>query len=268
MEHRCPSRRLLATLGDEPAAWVGHSFGGRLAFELAARRPAVVQRLVLLDPAMHLPAEVALFAAERERRDRSYESFESAIEQRYEESQLHHAPRELLEAELHDHLAESDDGRWRYRYCQSAVIAAYSEMAKTPPSFTDVDLPTLVVLGARSYLPYDHLLDAHRAALGGLLHVDRVPGGHTVLWDALDETVDVIHGFLSDDALDARATPVGQRRPLEPPLPRSSSGERYPSQYSSAIASASSRIAMPSSASSRVIVSGGTTMITFQCVIR
>ena len=37
---------------------------------------------------------------------------------------------------------------------------------------------------------------------------------------------------------------------------------------SSAIASVSSRIASPSSTSSRVIVSGGTTMITFQCVMR
>jgi hypothetical protein len=38
--------------------------------------------------------------------------------------------------------------------------------------------------------------------------------------------------------------------------------------YSSAIDSASSRMPMPSSISSRVIVSGGQTMITFQCVIR
>ena len=189
---------VLATLGDEPAAWVGHSFGGRLAFELAARRPALVERLVLLDPALHLPAEVALFAAERERRDRSYESFESAIEQRYEESQLHDAPRELLVAELRDHLAESDGGRWRYRYCQSAVIAAYAEMAKAPPPFADVDVPTLVVLGERSYLPYDAFLDAHRAALADRLAVERVPGGHTVFWDALEETVRTIERFLGE----------------------------------------------------------------------
>ena len=38
--------------------------------------------------------------------------------------------------------------------------------------------------------------------------------------------------------------------------------------YSSAIESASSRMPMPSSISSRVIVNGGATMITFQCVIR
>ena len=44
--------------------------------------------------------------------------------------------------------------------------------------------------------------------------------------------------------------------------------QRYESACSSAIASTSSRIAIPSSTSSRVIVSGGTTMITFQCVIR
>ena len=43
---------------------------------------------------------------------------------------------------------------------------------------------------------------------------------------------------------------------------------RCQAAYSSAIASASSRIPIPSSISSRVIVSGGHTMITFQCVMR
>jgi pimeloyl-ACP methyl ester carboxylesterase len=70
-------------------------------------------------------------------------------------------------------------------------------MATKPPSFEAVRVPTLLVLGERSYLPYDHLLDAHRGALGELLEVVTVPGGHTVLWDALDETVDAISGFLA-----------------------------------------------------------------------
>ena len=38
--------------------------------------------------------------------------------------------------------------------------------------------------------------------------------------------------------------------------------------YSSATASASSRMEIPSSSSSRVMVSGGQTITTFQCVIR
>ena len=49
-------------------------------------------------------------------------------------------------------------------------------------------IPTLLVLGDTSYLPYDDLLGAHQEALGDLLEVAVIPAGHTVLWDALDET--------------------------------------------------------------------------------
>jgi lipase len=175
---------------------VGHSFGGRLAYELAARAPKLVPRLVLLDPALLLLPHVALFAAENARQDRSYVSFAEGVERRYEESRLQEAPRELLEKELAGHLVLHDDGRYRYRYCQSAVVAAYGEMASSAPAFERVRLPTLIVLGERSYLPYDHLLDAHRQALGDLLDVVVVQGGHTVLWDAFDETASAVAAFL------------------------------------------------------------------------
>jgi lipase len=187
---------VLASVGAEPGTWLGHSFGGRLAFEIAAREPAAVERLVLLDPAILLDPGVALFAAENARRERAYASFDDAIERRYEESQLHGAPQDLLEAELADHLVPSDDGLWRYRYSQAAVVAAYGEMASAPPAFEQVRVPTLLVLGEVSYLPYDHLLDEHVAALGELLRVIRVRGGHTVLWDALDETAEAVAAFL------------------------------------------------------------------------
>jgi lipase len=180
----------------EARTWLGHSFGARIAFEHAARHPGALERLVLLDPAILLPPHVALWAAENARRERVYASFEAAIDRRYEESQLHDAPRSLVEAELRDHMVEDGDG-WRYRYTQACVVTAYSEMATEPPPFVDVRVPTLLVLGADSYLPYDHLLGAHRDALGDLLEVVTVPGGHTVLWDALDETADAITGFLA-----------------------------------------------------------------------
>lgn len=188
---------IVETVGAKPAALVGHSFGGRLAFELAARAPKPAPKLVLLDPAILLPGHVALAAAENARIDKSYVSFDELIERRYEESQLHHAPRELLEEELASHIVVDDDGRYRYRYCQSAVVAAYGEMASQPPRFEDVRVPTLLVLGERSYLPYDHLLDAHRAALGDILEVVVVPGGHSVLWDALEETTEAVARFLT-----------------------------------------------------------------------
>jgi lipase len=188
---------IVSTLGTEPALLVGHSFGGRLAFEIAARAPKLVPRLVLLDPAIRLLPHVALFAAENARKERSYVSFEEGVELRFAESQLHRAPRELVAEELRTHLVVSPDGLYRYRYSQSAVVAAYGEMASEPPPFEHVRVPTLLVLGEQSYLPYDHLLDAHREALGELLEVVTVPGGHTVLWDALEETAAAVAEFLS-----------------------------------------------------------------------
>jgi len=77
------------------------------------------------------------------------------------------------------------------------VIAAYGEMASIPPPFDGVRIPTLLVRGEDSYVTYDHLIDAHRAALGPLLQEVTVPGGHTVQWDALEETATAISFFLS-----------------------------------------------------------------------
>lgn len=188
---------IVETVGTDPATLVGHSFGGRLALELATRAPQLVSKLVLLDPAIRLPPGVALFAGENARKDRSYISFEDGIEQRYVESQLQDAPRDLVEQELRTHLVPDDEGLYRYRYSQAAVVAAYGEMASEPPSFERVGIPTLLVLGEQSYLPYDHLLDAHRAALGDLLEVVVVPGGHTVLWDAFEETAAAVSAFLA-----------------------------------------------------------------------
>jgi len=187
---------VVGTAGTEPAMLVGHSFGGRIALEIAARASKLVPRLVLLDPAIFLPPGIALAAAENARKDRCYVSFDEGIERRYDESQLWSAPRELVEQELAGHLVPTDDG-YRYRYSQAAVVAAYGEMATEPPRFELLRIPTLLVLGERSYLPYDHLLDAHRTALGELLEVVVVSGGHTVLWDSFDETAAAIAAFVA-----------------------------------------------------------------------
>jgi lipase len=184
------------TIGNQPACLLGHSFGGRLAFELAAGAPELVQKLVLLDPAILLPGHVALAAAENARLEQVFVSFEELVDRRFDESQLHFAVRELVMEDLAPHVETGDDGRLRYRYCQSAVVAAYGEMASRPPAFEDVRVPTLLVLGEQSYLPYDHLLDAHRAALGDLLEVAVVPGGHSILWDAFEVTAETVLDFL------------------------------------------------------------------------
>ena len=88
-----------------------------------------------------------------------------------------------------------DDGRLRYRYCKSAVVTAWSVMASAPPPPARV--PTLLLLGAESWLTLDEQAEAYRVALGDLLEVVSVPGGHTVYWDALDETAAALEAFLA-----------------------------------------------------------------------
>jgi pimeloyl-ACP methyl ester carboxylesterase len=60
-----------------------------------------------------------------------------------------------------------------------------------------VRLPTLLVLGRRTWLVLDDQLDAYRAALGDLLELVYVPGGHTVFWDAFEDTAGAVQAFLS-----------------------------------------------------------------------
>jgi lipase len=184
----------LDRLGVEPVAWIGHSFGGRLVIEATAR--GGVARAVLLDPAIWIPPPIALERAEGARLDESFASVAEAIDRRVAASTLHHTPTELLEEEMGEHLVRSDDGRFRYRYCTSAVVAAFGEMARPAPPFESLRVPTLLVRGIRSETVPDVFVEVYRDGLGSLFDVVDVPGGHTVFWDAFTETADAIEQFL------------------------------------------------------------------------
>jgi lipase len=189
---------VLATVGDASATWIGHSLGGRLALEIALTRPRLVERLVLLDPAIVSGRGGVLLAfAEDARRRRTYPSFDAVVDQRFEESLLTRAPRALVEQELRGHVTEGDDGSWEYRYVQAAVVTSFAELAAEPPPLEQLDVPTLVVYGTESYVPIAELVPPLTATLGDRLVVTPVPGGHTVLWDALPETAAAVTGFLS-----------------------------------------------------------------------
>jgi len=133
--------------------------------------------------------------AELERRDLSFAAVEEAVQARYDSGRVLLAPRELLREDEDAHLEPGPDGRLRYRYCKSAVITAWSEMASPPPEPAQV--PTLIVLGADSWLVVDEQVDAYRSALGDSVQVVTVPGGHTVMWDALAETSEALDAFLT-----------------------------------------------------------------------
>ena len=187
---------LLETFG-EPAIWIAHSFGGRLLVEVAAREPGLVERAVLLDPALWVPPDIANLLAAEELYEKSFESAEEAIERRPGTSGLVHTPREFLEEEMREHLVEGADGRFRYRYSTEAVASAYHELARRPPSFESLRVPTLLVVPVLGKLVSAADVELCRAALGDRLEVVVVPGGHIVLWDAYEETAAAVERFLA-----------------------------------------------------------------------
>jgi lipase len=184
------------TLAVERADWVGHSYGGRLVAELALRAPERVRSVALLDPALGLAPALCLERAELERATIRFGSPEEAIQARLGGGTLFHTPRELLEEEMAEHLVDAGDGGLTLRYCQSTVVAAWGQMADPAPA--PAQLPTLLVVGERSWIPLDEHARRYEAELGDLVRVARVPGGHLVYWDALQETGAALRDFLDE----------------------------------------------------------------------
>jgi lipase len=180
----------------EPGAWIGHSFGGRLALDLAARRPELVQRAVLLDPALIVPPDYGRLLADEElASERSYATVEEAVEQSF--TGLLRRPTPLLEEEIREHLLQGEDGRYRFRYSPQAVATGYVEVAEVPSAIGAARIPTLVVAATHSKFVSLGEVELFRAALGDLFTAVVVPGGHMVLWEAFEETADAIERFLA-----------------------------------------------------------------------
>lgn len=186
----------LDAAGVRRARWVGHSFGGRLILEVTALAPERIERAVLLDPAIQLLPHVGFDFAELERADRAFASPEHAIAARLETGAP--TPREHLEEEVREHLVQHADGRFRYRYCQSAVVSMYGELCTPPPPPETLRAPTMLLHSGEFGLVRPEQVDAYEAALGDQLDVVVVRGGHIVYWDAYEETADAVARFLEN----------------------------------------------------------------------
>jgi len=176
-----------------PTVWLGHSFGGRLVLELAAARPDLVTRAILLDAAVHMHAEDARREAEEECGDPSFADKEAFFAARREYARL--VPDAFLEEEFEQHVARGEDGLYRMRYLPAAVVTMWGELATPPPA--PPSCPTLVVVAEEAEYTRPEHVAAFRAALGDDLTVVTVPGDHIVLWDAYEETADAVDRFLA-----------------------------------------------------------------------
>jgi lipase len=176
----------LAETFPEPAFWLGHSFGGRLVLELASRHPELVQRAVLLDPAIHVLPHIAETAADLERVDPVYDSVAAYVDSRTDADGMDRT-RAIADMELH--VDELPDGRVRRRSSQAAVVSIYGELASEPPPPPRV--PTLLLYAPAYGLVRDEHVEQYE-------HVVEVPGGHMVMWAAFDEVADTVERFLED----------------------------------------------------------------------
>ena len=183
---------LLETLdgaGVSSAAWVGHSFGGRLALETAATAPERVERIALLDPAFHILPHIALDRAETA--GGTFASPEEALAARLESDP--DSPREFVEEDVDQHLERVSDGRYRFRYCRSTVASVFGELATQPPPPETVRVPLLIVHAPAFGLVREEHLAAYPDA-----EILAVPGGHMVYWDAWEQTADAVERFLEN----------------------------------------------------------------------
>jgi lipase len=180
----------LDALGIEEADWVGHSFGGRLVLELAAAHPERVRRAVLLDPAIDLLPHVAQVAAENERPDPVYASYEDYADRRGDGPAT---PRPLVLEDAELHCDRLPDGRLQRRTCQSAVVSIYGELASAAPPPETLRAPALLL-----YAPaYGLVRDEHLAAYADRAETVPVDGMHMVIWDAYDDVAAAVSRFLA-----------------------------------------------------------------------
>ena len=176
----------------DDVAVVGHSYGGAIAVHLARALPDRVERLVLLDPAIGLDPDDMLETAEESRADETFPDIDAARADRAD--RWPDVDAALVEAEVVAHLAHFDD-HWEWRYCRSAAVAAWSDMARpavTPPA----GMPTLILRATRSDFVEQTWVDRCRAALGDELTVTDVDAGHMLFLERTEEVATHLRKFV------------------------------------------------------------------------
>jgi pimeloyl-ACP methyl ester carboxylesterase len=99
---------------------------------------------------------------------------------------------------MREHLIRHPDGKFRYRYCQSAVVSMYGELCTPPPPPETLRVRTLLLHAGRFGLVREEQLEAYGTVLDDQIEIVEVPGGHIVYWDAYAETADALERFLED----------------------------------------------------------------------
>jgi lipase len=171
---------------------LGHSYGGAIALALLARAPQRVRRLVLLDPALHTPAESGSANALAAMAFPGFASPDEAMQSRLMGNET---IRDAVQEDLDEHLVQGDDGRWRYRFHPPAIITGWGELCSPVPDLS-ATVPTLVVAADGAPFVTPQIEHDLRTQLGQQLSLVRLACGHMVYWEDFAGTVAAVTGFL------------------------------------------------------------------------
>lgn len=195
--HVADVEETLDSLGVERVSWVGHSFGGRVVAALAAEWGERTEAVALLDPGLEVPPERALRSAELERLDWSFATVDGAVNALMSNDTIVVSPRDVVTAFVEDDVKKGSDGRFRFGFCPSAVVVAWSEMTLPPPPIARV--PTLFLTVEKQIFDGSAQRARYVEELGDLLTQVGVPNGHNVLWESPEETLGAVERFLDPD---------------------------------------------------------------------
>ena len=191
--HLCDVRETLDQMGISRAPFIGFSFGGRVAMELVASDRSRVEKLVLLDPAIQMTAEMVAAKTNELLADTSWPDRDAAIEAKTQGAP--YTPREHWEL-WSEALVEGSDGRLRLPFSRPAAITIYSELALPPPPFTSLRIPTLLMVGSESPMVTQRQRDGYKYELADLLELKVVTAKHDLIADAADDVAVTIKAFL------------------------------------------------------------------------
>lgn len=188
---------------DRPVALVGHSMGGKMAMTLALSRPALVERLVVVDiapKAYPTQGDAVMSVAQRaadslQRLDLAALGTRDAVDK----ALASHIPEAGLRAFLLQNLvSDKDSGRLRWRVDLAAIRASLPALADfaVPPGAV-FDKPVLFIRGqASGYIDPE----GDRPAILSLFPqatIRSIPGGHWVHQENRDGFLSLLLPFLN-----------------------------------------------------------------------
>lgn len=173
----------LAALAPEARVVAGHSLGGLAALAMAARRPELVPRLVLVDATPgstpDRSQDILDFVDQGE-----FDSFEEFVDHA-----AAHRPgrdRDALRRSLRHNTRQLGDGTWTWRHdrrdhpTRDRWEVVFEELPKGWAHAAAVRCPTLLVRGSRSRIVTDGDVERYRRTIPGL-RVEVVEGaGHNI----------------------------------------------------------------------------------------